>query len=808
MERIKKKLMNETKCRELLKENFMAQNSFRNKNIIITEFNSPDNRYLNDIYKLRKATTIFNNNKSDFKSEFFHKKLNKAESGKFTIKYKLNKIKGIKSNPSTQNILPFVTNNSFHNSKNQNLSLKNKDIINNYNDLTLNDNYSKKNLKNKYSKTSSNIFIESYDNKQKNYENINYYIKNEKENDSKNIKIKFSTLLKKLDNWDKEHCQGNIKKSDINLYDFLFNYYQKNDLKEEQKKLLFASNLLKSRRYYNNLIEENQNNKVFLELLKRSQKETGTILKYNLYKTQIKFGQLFQQKYSKDFVEDLDIEPEILNLIIQDDLKNIFYNKIIREKMKYEHQLHEELSKINIILFDKKILKEEKTKKIKQLDKDKNILKKEYNNKYNLNKKAYWIKYDNYEHLFKKLITNNKEQTNNLLKKENDDEEENISNINNGNITYKLLQRNKTQTFNFNNIKRSNTHTSIKKKNDFYEDNKKIIEDSKKQKREIESLKKFRLLNMNNEMSNKLREMHKLYQNRIDDINKERKQLEDEIKIIKDEIEYYSQVNDELLKENKSYYLEKLKKGFDCRKEGLMWVVANLMEMQVPLEYHHFPKYLTNEQIDYLKSYANLQLMQNQVKIILKVLKKKQFTQKAKEILKSMNDIDNGMDFENKNEKIEINENNQQYDLIDDYNNYSLLAKNKIDKKFSKLYQEYVDVMNNYLKKNMENSDYSNVIDEIKKSIYQGNNLFAKKENNDYNDILNEIIGDQNKYYKFLLDTKSHFQFLEEEKKKLFEKEKENFMKLIQKSQGHKASINNVIKNEMIKKCLFGTRLG
>ena len=33
-------------------------------------------------------------------------------------------------------------------------------------------------------------------------------------------------------------------------------------------------------------------------------------------------------------------------------------------------------------------------------------------------------------------------------------------------------------------------------------------------------------------------------------------------------------------------------------------------------------------------------------------------------------------------------------------------------------------------------------------------------------------------------------------------------MKLIQKSQGHKASINNVIKNEMIKKCLFGTRLG
>ena len=49
-----------------------------------------------------------------------------------------------------------------------------------------------------------------------------------------------------------------------------------------------------------------------------------------------------------------------------------------------------------------------------------------------------------------------------------------------------------------------------------------------------------------------------------------------------------------------------LKQGQDFRDDGLVWIVKNLLELQVNLEYQHFPKYLTHEQIDFLKSLAIL----------------------------------------------------------------------------------------------------------------------------------------------------------------------------------------------------------
>ena len=113
----------------------------------------------------------------------------------------------------------------------------------------------------------------------------------------------------------------------------------------------------------------------------------------------------FHKKYSKEFVDNLNIDPEILDLVIQDEVKNAFYNKIINEKIKYETQLHDELLKINNIIISKKSLKAEKNEKIKEIFKEKNILKKEYNDRYNLNRQTYWCKYDNYAQNFKKYIS-------------------------------------------------------------------------------------------------------------------------------------------------------------------------------------------------------------------------------------------------------------------------------------------------------------------------------------------------------------------------------------------------------------------
>ena len=147
------------------------------------------------------------------------------------------------------------------------------------------------------------------------YNNNNYKIKEINDDN----KFKYSLILKDLDNWDKDHCDDYIKKSDLNIYNYLNNYYIKNNRKEDHKNLLFCSNILKVRSSYNNLIEKGKhNNKVFVEMLKLRRKENGAILKNNLYKAKLKFSQLFNKKYSKEFNENLDIDPDTLNLIIQD----------------------------------------------------------------------------------------------------------------------------------------------------------------------------------------------------------------------------------------------------------------------------------------------------------------------------------------------------------------------------------------------------------------------------------------------------------------------------------------------------------
>jgi uncharacterized protein YqeY len=245
--------------------------------------------------------------------------------------------------------------------------------------------------------------------------------------------------------------------------------------------------------------------------------------------------------------------------------------------------------------------------------------------------------------------------------------------------------------------------------------------------------------------------------------------------------------------------MNKLKKGYDCRKEGLMWVVYNLLELQVPLEYHHFPKYLTHEQIDYLKKYAKTQLKQDALKIIINALKKKQSTQKMNDVLKCMDVIDNILYIDSK----DILESNHEDEIKNkDYMN----TKAEIEKKFLKIYHDNVDVMKNYLFKNVESNELNKIVHEFKKELYFGCNSDINKSKRD---ILNVFMGDKNNkdFFNLLVEIKANFQKLEDEKERLYEKEKQNYLKLVESNINSKASIDNVIKNEMIKRCLFGTRL-
>lgn len=600
-------------------------------------------------------------------------------------------------------------------------------------------------------------------------------------------KYKYSTILKNLDIWDKDHCDINKKNTTSELFKVLYNYFEKYDYHQQKRDLIYASNVMKSRQDSAYEIEEGkQNNKIFMEIMKKRKKETGTILKNTLYKTQLKFSELFDKKYTKAFDENLDIDPDTFNLLLEEEMKNLFYNQIIKDRMKYENQLHDDLLNINNIIFKRKNIKDEKTKKLKELYSEQTKLKKEFNEKYTKNRKTYWIRYEGYEQYYKALMTTGTLNFGNEQKKigEYDDflEKKNRISISNEPFEEKIVYRSPNPR---------KRRGSVVDKN--------VLSILKNNLKRLEDEKKFKLLHMNNEMNAKLREIQNVYEAKINKIISEEKKLENDIKILKLEINYYKKINDELVREHKIYYMNKLKKGYDCRKDGLSWVVYNLLELQVPLDYHHFPKYLTHEQIDYLKKYAKTQLKQDELKIIINVLKKKQNTQKMKDALKCMDVIDNILDLEN-NQKFEINEeeglNNKDF----------ILSKMKIDKKFFKIYQDNIDIMKNYLFKNVESYELHKVINEFKKDLYHGSNSDINKSKRD---VLNVFMGDKNNknFFNFLVDIKTNYQRLEEEKEQLFEKEKINFLNLVESNMKRRASIDNVVKNEMIKRCLFGTRL-
>ena len=170
-----------------------------------------------------------------------------------------------------------------------------------------------------------------------------------------------------------------------------------------------------------------------------------------------------------------------------------------------------------------------------------------------------------------------------------------------------------------------------------------------------------------------------------------------------------------------------------------------------------------------------------------------------KDALKMMDVIDNIIDVDN-NAKLEASEE-------DIYVNQDFLkSKMKIDKKFFKIYQENFDLMKNYLFKNVESYELNKIINEFKKDLYHGSNSDINKSKRD---VLNVFMGDKNNknFFKFLVDIRANYQRIEDEKEKLFENQKKNYLKLVESNMNHKASIDNVVKNEMIKRCLFGNRL-
>jgi hypothetical protein len=77
-----------------------------------------------------------------------------------------------------------------------------------------------------------------------------------------------------------------------------------------------------------------------------------------------------------------------------------------------------------------------------------------------------------------------------------------------------------------------------------------------------------------------------------------------------------------LVEDQKKYYLDILKKGIDTRRDGLNWVLKKLIELSTEMEVNYFPKFLNFNQVEFLMKIAYKQTESDQMKLIFNILKK------------------------------------------------------------------------------------------------------------------------------------------------------------------------------------------
>jgi hypothetical protein len=509
--------------------------------------------------------------------------------------------------------------------------------------------------------------------------------------------------------------------------------------------------------------------------------------------------------------------------IINDELSNVqkqFKRKeedniILKEKIKQYNQDISELSKIKKNIFE---LKSENEKLINNQKKlNETIINSEknldfYKNKYNDVSSKYEILKKEKEYMNKNSFSEKeKNKELNILYSE-------IEKIRNE-YDYKknMFMKDFHNRFQIFSLEQSNILSEkLNEKNEINKGEKKIRNNNerKKTKKEItnhikhlEFIKRNKMYSITNEMKKGLENISNEYQLKIKELDDKKEKLEKEINMMSQELNYYKKINEELLREHQIYYLDILKKGKDCRKEGLVWVVKNLLELQMNLEYHHFPQCLTHEQINYLKKLAFLILEENELKIILKILKRKQKDNRENVTIEYMNFFDTIANFTISKNKNKLFQNKVLKKETVNYDEQTLIVKRQIDKKFYKIYQNNEEAFKLYLAKSLEDEKMQNIIYYIKKALYNENNTFLKDNKIS---IIEAFMGKtKNKdFFGLILNITNRLHEIEKSKISITNKEKEYYMERIKNNPGiNSDSLDYFNNKEMIKKCLFGNKL-
>ena len=559
-----------------------------------------------------------------------------------------------------------------------------------------------------------------------------------------------SLLMKKLEIWDKEHLEKKDENSEF-LFKKLTRRYKSENLDNEIKRINLLNDMIKSKTNFNKIMESGEaTNKILDDFFEKKNKEQGSILKNNIAKTKSRFNfSLFLTKTQKDIEQDFGVDQKTLNAMNNNELDSKFYTNVIKNNLKYENQLHDELMVVNNDIYDKKTEKKNLVIKLSDI----------YNQQSTLTNK------------YHDLVNNQKK---NLDKFEDEFYEKNKRSKLKDKVSLNLIKNNKNLKFSENNFKK------IYDSKDF----EKIAKTAqKKHEMDIEI--------------NKFKENYFLKMKELD-IEKEKKIKE--IKEIDEELSFYKQVNEVLVQEHKLYYLNILKSGYDTRAEGLVWVVRNLLELQINLEYHHFPKFLTHEEIDFIMKIADISLESKQLKIIMKILRKKQEELKQNENIKKLNEA-NLLLLRRKKDNSNVEK--LYYSNIE-YNSDIIRIKAEIDKRFIGIYTKNKDIFNRInAEKGIEEAKFIELIQNLREGLF---GRFKTDKNEKQILKIFKTNNTQRRVFSLLLYIRKRLDVLQYVSEKLIEnqiktfKEKEKFME-------DNNNITSYMQNELVKKCLFVTNI-
>lgn len=149
------------------------------------------------------------------------------------------------------------------------------------------------------------------------------------------------------------------------------------------------------------------------------------------------------------------------------------------------------------------------------------------------------------------------------------------------------------------------------------------IEESQQVKEQIALLNEFHQRKVT-EINETIEEIRIQYNRKMSKKNKDLDKLLAEQKLLDKDLEINKSALSALTIDQRKYYLSLLSQGYDVRINGLVWIIKRLIELNTSIEKIMFPKFLDDDQMDYIINLAYSYIELAQLKIILQILKKRQ----------------------------------------------------------------------------------------------------------------------------------------------------------------------------------------